>query len=150
MGLYGRRLHNLIVDAFVHIEIRDSERADFSLSVCLFEVFPCADEVARRLMKIHKVDVVNAEPLKHFVDCGKRHALAVFARPEFARNPDFFSRNLGVFDRPSDSSLVKVGVSRVDVAVACIQRFHARVVADIIAPLRERAKPELRHLHSVA
>ena len=83
-----------------------------------FHVLPGSHVVAELLVEQKQVDIAGAEAVEHLVNGLARHAFAVLARPELARDPHILARYAALAHRLPYAALVLVDMRRVDVTVS--------------------------------
>ena len=99
-------------------EVAQADALHFTFSDSFFHIFPCAQVIPELLMQQQEVDVIRLQTLQHFVDGFCCLAFAVFAWPQFRRDPDFFSRKAAFFYSLTDSALVLIGMRSIDMTIA--------------------------------
>ena len=87
-------------------EVAQADALHFTFSDSFFHIFPCAQVIP------------ELQTLQHFVDGFCCLAFAVFAWPQFRRDPDFFSRKAAFFYSLTDSALVLIGMRSIDMTIA--------------------------------
>ena len=76
------------------------------------------------LVQQHQVDIAAVKARERALQRGFGGFIAVVFHPDFAGDEDFFTRHAALFDALPDFGLVHVGLSGVDVAVACFDRLR--------------------------
>ena len=126
-NLVGGR-HDFVEDAKVDDavggEIAHADGADFARCLVFLQRAPGAVDVVEGLVQQHQVDVAAVEARKRTIKRGFGGFIAVVFHPDFAGDEDFFTRHAALFDALPDFGLVHVGLSGVDVAVACFDRLR--------------------------
>src|SRR5574344_1204681 len=93
--------------------------------------------------------VVSAQTQKHLVDGTSSFSFTVFARPQFARNPDIAPFKAAFLYSASHTALVLIRMCCVDMAVSKLKRFKARFLCRRVAVNLKHAESELRNLRAV-
>ena len=101
------------------------------------------------LMQINEVDVFQTQTLQHLVKLFRCHLLAILIGPELACYPDGITGNATVLNGLSYAAFVPIGMSRVDVPIACLQSGQHRVVSHFPCGNAVHAKSELRNGNTV-
>ena len=91
-------------------------------------------------MEEEQVDVVEAEALERGVDVRLALLVRVALREELRRDEELLARDAALADGLAHGDLVEVGVRRVDVAVARLERLW-QVLANLLGGHHEDAVP---------
>ena len=100
-------------------------------------------------MEIHEVNIVNTQASAHAVDGLQCLTLTVLIRPQLACNPNLGAVNAAVLHSASHTTFVLIGMCRVDMAVAALQRCHHRIVGLVTVGNAIHSESELWHLYSI-
>src|SRR5574344_1115394 len=131
------------------LEVAQTDCANLSFFHRLFHVAPGTYVVAELLMQQKQIDVVSAQTRKHFVDGTSSFPFAIFARPQFARNPDVAPFKAALLYSASHTAFVLIRMSRIDMPIPKCKRIKTCFLCRCIAVNLKHTESELRNLRAV-
>ena len=100
-------------------------------------------------MQQKQVDIVRTKAAQHFINAFHGLALAVLAGPQLAGDPDLLAGDAAFLHGLADTTLVLVGMGRVDMPIAHLQSCEAGFTGGFVTRNHIDPKAKLGDLVSV-